>query len=100
MQLWYDRVLAFVGESIYQGKIRLFMRFLTFKVMVSYSTCAASHIGMRRSLGVGTMHYLPSFRLATTIPAEHHIVQRSLVCVEGRGRISLSDLTQDIKAYV
>ena len=38
--------------------------------------------------------FLPSLRLTTTIPES---VERSLVCVEGRGRISRSGLTQDIK---
>ena len=39
-------------------------------------------------------YFLPSFRLTTTIPES---VERSLVCVKGRGRISRSGLTQDIK---
>ena len=43
---------------------------------------------------VGTVHFLPSFWLTTTIPASD---ERSLVCVEGRERISRSGLTQDIK---
>ena len=37
-------------------------------------------------------YFLLSFRLTTIIP-----VKRLLVCVEGRGRISRSGLTQDIK---
>ena len=40
-------------------------------------------------------YVLQSFRLATTIPV--HKVERSMVCVEGRGRISRLCLTQDIK---
>ena len=39
-------------------------------------------------------YFLLSFRLLTTM---QHQVERSLVCVEGRGRISRSGLTQDIK---
>ena len=39
-------------------------------------------------------HFLPSFQLTTTMPES---VERSLGCVEGRGRISRSGLTQDIK---
>ena len=39
-------------------------------------------------------YFLPSFWLTTTIPES---VERSLVCVEGQGRISRSGLTQDIK---
>ena len=39
-------------------------------------------------------YFLPSFQLTTTIP---ELVERLLVCVEGRGRISRSGLTQDIK---
>ena len=40
-------------------------------------------------------YFLPSFQLATTIPV--HKVERSWVGVKGRGRISWSGLTQDIK---
>ena len=39
-------------------------------------------------------YFLLSFRLTTTIPES---VERSLVCVEGWGRIYRSGLTQDIK---
>ena len=39
-------------------------------------------------------YFLLSFQLTTTIPES---VERSLRCVEGRERISLSGLTQDIK---
>ena len=39
-------------------------------------------------------YFLPSFRLTTIIPES---VERSLVCVEDRGRISRSCLTQDFK---
>ena len=40
-------------------------------------------------------YFLLSFQLATTIPV--HKVERSLVCVEGQGRISWSGLSQEIK---
>ena len=43
--------------------------------------------GFKTRLG---RYFLPSFR-------QHHTVERSLVCVEGQGRISRSGLTQDIK---
>ena len=39
-------------------------------------------------------YFPPSFRLTTTISES---VERSLVCVEGRGRISRSGFTQDIE---
>ena len=37
---------------------------------------------------------IPSFKLTTTIPES---VEHSLGCVQGRGRISRSGLTRDIK---
>ena len=40
-------------------------------------------------------YFLQSFRPSTTI--QYHKVECSLVCVEGRGRISRVGLTQDIK---
>ena len=40
-------------------------------------------------------YFLASFQLATTIPV--HKIERSMVCVEERGKISQSGLTQDIK---
>ena len=38
-----------------------------------------------------------SIELLTVSPYQHHEGDRSLVCVESRGRISRSGLTQDIK---
>ena len=57
-----------------------------------------SHTTSRVQDLVDTVHFLPSFSLTTTI-IQHHKVERPLVCVcvEGRGRISRSVLTQDIK---
>ena len=43
-------------------------------------------------------YFLPSFRLTTTITLkQHRRVKLSLMCMEGRGRISRSGLTQVIK---
>ena len=39
-------------------------------------------------------YFLPSFRTTSTMPES---VERSLLCVEDRGRISQSGLTKDIK---
>ena len=47
---------------------------------------------------LGTVHFLPSFRPSTIIYMYlHHKVGRSLICFEGRGRISRSGFTQEFK---
>ena len=58
--------------------------------MDSHTTCPGFKTRLVR-------YFLPSFRLTTSIILVSYKGERSLVCVEGRGRISRSGLTQDIK---
>ena len=85
---------SYLQISVFQKHIVIFYDF----EWLDFKTKSFSSLAFFRFIDYPCMNLIQTIALLYWLPPEQHPqAEHSLVCVEGRGRISRSDLTQDIK---